>query len=258
MSAIQFEGVINFRDYGGHPVEGGGNVRRGVLYRSAHYGNTTASDLDLIRRLGIATVIDFRGDAEKDEEGWNNLPDGVIEVMLPMHSPADSGDPRPVLARMDPTEIASVFPPGRAFEYMLRGAEGIVASQDRRAQYRVMLDTIIDAEGAPVVIHCSAGKDRTGWGAALTLAVLGVPYDRIEADYLESNRHPRRERLEAIEKSGVDPELLAPFFGVRAEYVTRMFDIVNEQFGGIERYVRDGLGITDDRVRLFRQVMIER
>jgi protein-tyrosine phosphatase len=123
-----------------------------------------------------------------------------------------------------------------------------------------MLRAIIDADGSPILIHCSAGKDRTGWGAAVVHLALGVPREHIVADYRLSNtvRRNRAARLEELERAGLDPELLAPFFGVHENYINQSFDAVDRHFGGVEQYLRDGLGVDDDSIQRFRDVMIER
>src|SRR5258706_85431 len=88
VSDVSFERVVNFRDFGGWPTTDGGRVRRGVLYRSAHFGEATARDLALLERLGVQLVIDFRGPNDKEQEGHNRLPAGVREVLIPMYDPA--------------------------------------------------------------------------------------------------------------------------------------------------------------------------
>jgi len=259
MSDVEFERVVNFRDFGGNPTAGGGRVRRGVLYRSAHFGDATPADLALLERLGVQVVIDFRGPNEKEQEGHNRLPAGVREVSIPMFDPARGNDPRVVLYSAAPEEVARVYPPGRAFEAMVSASESFVANVDRARQYGEMLRAIIDADGAPILIHCSAGKDRTGWGAAVVNLALGVPQEHIVADYMLSNvfRVSRAERLDELARAGVDPELLAPFFGVHEDYINKSFAAVDHHYGGVEQYLREGLGVDGPSIERFRSVMIE-
>ena len=260
MSDSGFEQVVNFRDFGGCPTADGGRVRRGVLYRSAHFGEATDGDLALLERLGVQLVIDFRGPSDKEQEGHNRLPSGVREVLIPMYDPARGNDPRVVLYSAPPEEVARVYPPGRAFEAMKSASESFVASGDRAQQYGDMLRAIIEADGSPILIHCSAGKDRTGWGAAIVHLALGVPREHIVADYMLSNtyRRNRAARLDELERAGLDPELLAPFFGVHEDYINQSFIAVDRHYGGVEPYLRDGLGVDDASIERFRGVMIER
>jgi protein-tyrosine phosphatase len=260
MTDISFERVVNFRDFGGCPTHDGGRVRRGILYRSAHFGEATDADLALLERLGVRLVIDFRGPGDKEEEGHNRLPADVRELSIPMYDPARTNDPRVFLYSAPPHEVARVYPPGRAFEQMVAASESFVASAERARQYGEMLRAIIDADGAPILIHCSAGKDRTGWGAAVVHLALGVPREHIVADYLLSNsyRRNRAQRLEELERAGLDPELLAPFFGVHESYINKSFEVVDHRYGGVASYLRDGLGIDETSIDRFREVMIER
>jgi protein-tyrosine phosphatase len=260
MGDVAFEQVVNFRDFGGCPTADGGRVRRGVLYRSAHFGEATEGDIALLERLGVSLVIDFRGPGDKEQEGHNRLPAGVREMLIPMYDPARGNDPRVVLYSAAPEEVARVYPPGRAFEAMVSASESFVANPDRARQYGEMLRAIIDADGSPILIHCSAGKDRTGWGAAIVHLALGVPREHIVADYMLSNtyRRNRAARLEELERAGLDPELLAPFFGVHENYINQSFIAVDQHYGGVEQYLRDGLGVDDAAIQRFRDVMIER
>ena len=255
-----FEQVVNFRDFGGYPTTDGGRVRRGVLYRSAHFGEATDGDLALLERLGVRLVIDFRGPSDKELEGHNRLPPGVREVLIPMYDPARGNDPRVVLYSAPPEEVARVYPAGRAFEVMKSASESFVARGDRAQQYGEMLRSIIEADGSPILIHCSAGKDRTGWGAAVVHLALGVPREHIVADYMLSNtyRGNRAARLDELERAGLDPELLAPFFGVHEDYISQSFLAVDRHYGSVESYLRDGLGVDDASIERFRGVMIER
>ena len=260
LSDITFERVVNFRDFGGCPTDDGGRVRRGVLYRSAHLGEATDADLALLEQLGVGLVIDFRGPSDKEQEGHNRLPAGVRELPIPMYDPARGNDPRVVLYSAPPEEVARVYPPGRALEQMVAASESFVANADRARQYGEMLRAIIEEDGAPILIHCSAGKDRTGWGAAVVHLALGVPQEHIVADYMLSNsfRRNRAERLEELERAGLDPELLAPFFGVHENYINQSFLAVDHHYGSVAQYLRDGLGIEDALIERFRGVMIDR
>ena len=143
---------------------------------------------------------------------------------------------------------------------MVSASESFVANAERARQYGEMLQAIIDADGAPILIHCSAGKDRTGWGTAVVHLALGVPREHIVADYMLSNsyRRNRAARLDELERAGLDPELLAPFFGVHENYINQSFATVDRLYGGVDQYLRDGLGVDDESIERFHGVMIER
>jgi protein-tyrosine phosphatase len=250
------EGVRNFRDIGGHRTVDGRVVRTGRVYRAAHLADATDADLATLERLGVRVVIDFRGPHDIAEEGDDRLPRRARLVSIPMYDPARGADIRTILASSPLDEVIERFGNGRAAEAMARGAAALVSDATRVEQYGLMLRTIIEADGA-AIIHCSAGKDRTGWGASLMLLTLGVPEQTVIEHYLESNLHRRPTTGAGMRvRPGIDPSILEPFFEVREEYKRAALHALESQWGGIEGYVRDGLRITDDEVARFREAML--
>jgi protein-tyrosine phosphatase len=112
----------------------------------------------------------------------------------------------------------------------------------------------------PSVIHCSAGKDRTGWAASLILTMLGVEQQFVEAHYLESNDHRRTEnaaRLDRWRRAGIDVTLVEPLLRVHAECVSASLRAVDEHWGGLDGYLYDGLGVSKQLVERLRQRLLE-
>ena len=106
----------------------------------------------------------------------------------------------------------------------------------------------------PLVFHCTAGKDRTGFAAALILRALGVPQDDVMRDYLLTN-----ERLKPkSEWKGLDPEVAVVLYRVQPEFLDAAFETVDQTYGGVEAYFREGLGLREaERARL-RELYLER
>jgi protein-tyrosine phosphatase len=252
------QGVRNFRDIGGHLTATGARVRTGRIYRAGHLANATDADLERLEQLGIGVVIDFRGPSDIADEGEDRLPPGARLVSIPMFDPARGADIRTLLYEGPPELIAETFGEGRAFEAMARSAASLVTDTTRVEQYGDMLRTIITAD-APTIIHCSAGKDRTGWAASLMLLALGVPERTVIDHYLESNLHrlEQSDRLEQFTRAGIDPSILEPFFGVNEEYKRAALRALAERWGGIDGYLHGGLGITDTEISRFRDEMLE-
>ncbi len=248
------DGVVNFRDIGGHRTADGRTVRTEWVYRSAHFGEATDADIAELERRNVKVFIDFRGPGDVAVDGHNRMPPGARLVSIPMYDPAATDDIRQMLATASPEDLERAYGGGRAHAVMVAGAQSLVRHDDRRAGYARMLRTIIDAD-TPSVIHCSAGKDRTGWGATLMLLLLGVPEPVVIEHYLESNHHRRRARVVGV-RPGVDLELLRPFTEVRSEYARAAIDAMHTDFGDIDGYVRDGLGIDDASVARFRAQML--
>ena len=252
------QGVRNFRDIGGLLTETGARVRTGRVYRAGHLANATDADLRTLEQLEIGVVIDFRGPSDIADEGEDRLPPGAHLVAIPMFDPARGADIRTLLYEGPPELVAETFGEGRAFEAMARGAASLVTDTTRVEQYGQMLRTIIEA-GRPTIIHCSAGKDRTGWAASLMLLALGVPEQAVIDHYLESNLHRREQadRLAQFTSAGIDPSILEPFFGVSEEYKRAALLALEERWGGIDAYLHDGLRITDAEISRFRAEMLE-
>lgn len=253
------QGVRNFRDIGGHRTVDGRRVRRGQVCRSGHLAQATDDDLRTLEQLGVTVVIDFRGPRDIADEGEDRLPPGARLVSIPMFDPARGSDIRSLLFDSPPEALVAHFGDGRAAEAMMRGARTLVSDAQRVEQYGEMLRTIIANDDGATLIHCSAGKDRTGWAASLMLLTLGVPEETVIEHYLESNahRHERSARLADLARAGVDTSLLEPFFEVRAEYKRAALEALEEMWGGIDGYIRDGLRITDDELARFRSRMLE-
>lgn len=166
----EFEACFNFRDLGGHVTGDGRVVRRGHVFRSGSLHRMTAADRRSFARLGITTVVDLR---RPDEVGRHPPPPGIAPRIahLPLETeiPATEGvaaDRRSEHLGEEYLEIAGA-PAGHA---------AITAAIDLIAQPRHR-----------VVVHCYAGKDRTGILAALLLSALGVDDDAIAADYAASD-----------------------------------------------------------------------
>jgi protein-tyrosine phosphatase len=224
---IQLEAGFNFRDLGGHETAGGRRVRTGVLYRADTLHRLTAADLDVLRGLGLRTVIDLRTRTELERFGRAGLTDDeVAHHHLPMVDEVRSPEAR---AREDePTPVQR----GELYLRMLEGGGPAVAAS---------LRVLAARDSLPAVFHCTAGKDRTGVLAAVVLGQLGVPDDAIADDYAltEETVEATRAWLDANER---DPERAA----ARASYPAWVWEAPAETMLAFLSKVRDEHGsITD-------------
>lgn len=167
---LNFEGISNFRDLGGYTTGQGKTVKWGTLYRSGTLAHATPSDLTALSSLSLHSLIDFRSSAEKEEEP-NRLPEPVgFEVIeIPTLDGGDNSVADEVMRRIDTGDFTDFDPDA----FMLAANRQFAVTF--APQYREFLQTVIAAGGAPVAWHCSAGKDRTGFAAAILLRILGVP-----------------------------------------------------------------------------------
>jgi protein-tyrosine phosphatase len=259
MSGARFEGIANFRDAGGHLTADGQRVRTGILFRCGHLANATDADVDTLEQLGIGVVVDLRGDAERVIEGESRLPRHARVVYLPMGDVRAGPDIRELLSSGDVERIKEAFPPGAARDMMLRGSHAFVVDDAHCAQYADFVRTLIDADGTPVVVHCSAGKDRTGWATALVLLALGVPEQVVVDDYLRSNESQalRMANVARSTANGLDPALLEPLVLVHVDYITTSLRALEEYWGGIDGYLGGGLGVDAQLRARLRSVFLE-
>jgi protein-tyrosine phosphatase len=252
---IALEGAQNFRDLGGYESADGKHVRWGLFYRSDTLADLTDRDLEIVRKLGIRLVCDFRSPEEK-----RAAPDRLPE-------------PRPQVAELevfDESFSAQAFrekiESGDLGDLDLRQAliEGnrLFATKFAPA-YRALFERLQDPENLPALIHCTGGKDRAGFGSALILTLLGVPREIVFDDFLLTNVYTaaKIERtllmIRLISFFRIDPERVRPALGVERAYLEATFDTIQEEYGDFERYRREALGIEDAELAAFRGRALE-
>nr|WSX48819.1 tyrosine-protein phosphatase [Streptomyces sp. NBC_00974] len=247
-------GVRNFRDVGGLPTTDGRRVKSGLLFRSGHLAHATESDAEFLGSLGLHTVFDFRNGADHALEGADvDLP-GVLNVNIPLSDPADGREFWTMVRDGKLAQLHEVLGDGKAAARMSHSYRGIIKT--RTAEHSRVVHALAE-DSVPALMHCAAGKDRAGLSIAVTLLALGVERDAIVTDYLESNAAHNRYRVRrsgdaAEARTPEVMELLAPLFDARAEYLTAAFETMDEEWGGVERYLGEGLGLapeTLDRLR---------
>ena len=241
--ALPLQGIVNLRDVGGQRTRDGRRVRTEVLYRSGQLDRDGTSDQ--LSSLGLSVVFDLRG-TDEVEVAPDVLPPGVELVHLDVLSGS-----RERIA----THLADLLTEPAAVEESLRSG---AVEEHYRATYRnlVLLDSAREAYAGlfsrlaelddPALFHCTAGKDRTGWAAAALLTLLGVDHDVVTADYLRSSQpvlDSFRAVFERFAEVGGDPDVLVPVFAVTEDYLRAAQDAVNEHFGDVEGWFRDGLGL---------------
>lgn len=242
---LRLASVDNFRDVAGpgYATSDGGRVRTGVFYRSNDL-RLTEDDHGLLSGLGLTAVIDLRSVVERSLH-----PDPEIPGAEALHFDA-SGVPMERLSDLRTREEAVTLMDDvyRTFvtEPYSREAFGGVLRQ---------LST-----GGPQLFHCTAGKDRTGWVAALLLDLAGVDDATIEADYLQTNvttaASRARTEAEIAHHLGADRvPVYEPTLVVRAEYLTTAWDAVDREYGDRASYLRDGLGLDDTVLTRLRELL---
>ena len=234
---LPLERAFNLRDFGGYATADGRTVKRGMLYRSGTMALLSDTDAAHLRSLGIRAICDFRRGNERSAEPtvWHG---SDVDYFCRDYSES-SGLLGEMLKRADAT-------PEDMRQAML--ALYRVIPVDHAASYRAMFAQMASGR-LPILINCSAGKDRTGVGAALILAALGVPRETIIEDYLLTNSHADWDWLLAQRNTLVArarrmrAEVLEPLLTVNVAYLDALFSTLDEEHGGIEGYLANALGV---------------
>jgi protein tyrosine/serine phosphatase len=239
---IDFEGIENFRDFGGYDTAHGRPLKRGLLYRSANHAYATDADLERMRALGVAAIIDLRRPDERTREPskrWADFQAQVVEN--------DIASAHPDWAEtMKGVTLTPQWFLDDGVNYYRRGPYE-PRHIDLWSRY---FHTLAEAPGA-IVVHCAAGKDRTGMICALTHHIAGVSDDDIMADFLETNNEERMARKMAFlgpwlkETVGqtVADDALRVAVGVHPEYLETAFGVIKDRHGSLDAYLTEVLGV---------------
>lgn len=241
---MPFDGIVNFRDFGGLRTRDGGVTRHGLLFRSDSLGDVTPADLARLAELRVETLFDLRGDWERKKK--------------PNLVPGDR--PRQIVHGFLPQETFDMVAAINAGRWGRREAYENMLLQYRRLAmnhleaFRRLFDDLFahDFESA-LLIHCTSGKDRTGIAAAALQIAVDVEPEDIMADYALSNRHRRHV---SYFDDQADPEAISEMLAARPEFLDSAFAAACERFGSLARYIEDGMGITPERRRRLRAVLV--
>lgn len=231
---IALPGTTNFRDLGGYVGHQGRSVRWRTLFRSDHLAGLTPESLGTLQTLGVQRSADFRGQYERtvDAYAWEGLhthaltvePTVVQKAIAMIHAGGSLSVPETVVLMQD------------TYRCFVRDNAGQFAQL-----FRLLLE-----EDAPLVFHCTAGKDRTGWAAALILEALGVARSDIEHDYLLTNQYYQRPAAMTTRAAqAVPPSVLHVLWRVQPEFLHSAYDMVAQEYGGMGTYLREVMLLDD-------------
>jgi len=259
-AAIPIPGVPNLRDLGGWPTAGDGRVRRGVVFRAAEPFTLDNTGRAEFAALGIRTVYDFRSEAECERKP-DTVPDGARRVLVDVMADSMHGAPVHVAQLLDdPQQADELLASGNSVFLFERGYRELVDLPSAHENYRTFFLGLADAANRPALIHCTTGKDRTGWAAATLLMVLGVSDDDVMRDYMLTNTALMPVMQTVLDKfaaAGGDPELLLPVVGVEADYLDAALDEMRSKYGSVEDYFEQALGIGAAVQQTLRDVFVE-
>lgn len=240
---LNLAGASNFRDLGGYAGEDGRVVRWRRLFRSDHLAALTAQDTLALAGLGVTRTLDFRGDAERAAQAYA-LPNVRYHAL--------SIEPTVVQRAKEMALAGEEMTAPVAVRLMQDTYRAFVANNAR--QYAELFEHLLEND-APLVFHCTAGKDRTGFAAALILMALGVPRSVVMEDYLLTNG--LYQRPTSLVTGSAPEEVLNVIWRVQEDFLDAALDAVDADYGGLDRYLSDQLSVGNaERARL-KQLYLE-
>lgn len=228
------ENIVNMRELGGIVTQHGSLIKSNKLFRAGNPSVASESDREYLQQLALNEIIDFRSDNEKrsSEQAFAAYFNWVAQ---PIFTGDLSGFFSSGLTKTKAIQLMSTvyqrFPVDfqHQFRYLLKQAE----------------------QGKTILYHCTAGKDRTGFASLLLLSALDVDFDTILKDYLNSNMAVAGLRKQIVEfmNNEVDDEVINAILGVLPEYLDNSIQMINKNFGGIDKYLKHTLTIDVTAIR---------
>lgn len=223
---LGFEGAVNFRDIGGYSAGQGRQTRWRRVYRSDSLARLTERDLAALAELGLFGLSDFRLPGERLSNP-DRLPAGhAMRVLTPGFIPAGTEAMLAEIAagRIGPEDIR---------QEVLRHYR--LFATDHLEDYRSTFRMILDADGRPVLLHCTSGKDRTGFGIALVMLAAGCEMEDILDDYVLTNDY--RRDIGFMFRDGIDPAALDMLTMARREYLEQALASLSACHGAAENWL---------------------
>jgi len=236
---IPLTGQPNFADLGGIVTTDGRSVKWGKIYRSGELSKLTDDDIAYMASLKLDAIIDFRFPAEKEKEP-DRFPSGVDTIPIPI---ADGSYDRNTITQW------LLSKDQEAFDTMLVHVNKVLVNEEQDS-YKEFFDKL--ENGGTFLFHCTKGKDRAGFAAAMFLSALGVDRETVIDNYLKSNDYlspVTDSTIQYVSSMGLSGELLRSILEVRANYIQTAFDIIDNQYGGIENYLRNNLHVDIEKLK---------
>ncbi len=235
---LRFEGAVNLRDFGGYVTEDGGRVSRGCLFRCGTLADLTDGGKRAFAELDVRLICDLRRADEKAAEPTPELAGAPDRLEIPI-------DPGSAVAMRERLAEGGLTLKER-IDFMV-GINRDLAS-NHAEDYARMFERLLELEDGAFLVHCSAGKDRTGFACALVLHALGVSEATVLEDYLLTNEALdyedyvlKRIRSRLWADLEADRESTMALFGVRPEYLRSAYDAIAAEFEGVEHYIEQAI-----------------
>lgn len=248
---IPLTGCPNFRDFGGYTTVDGRQVKNGMLFRSGHLAALTDADVEQLAELEIELICDFR-QLEEQQRERSRLPREWESRIAPL-----SITPGNLSAAF--ADHAAGLSAADVARFMMEINREFALGQ--RQQYTDMFVHMLDTDSGRTLVHCAAGKDRTGFAAAVILLALGVSRDVVMSDYMLTQHFflPEREMDRLVKKYEItaEPVHIRPMLEAQPHYLQSALDAIDEQFPDVETYLDEHLGVDRDARAALRDRYLE-
>ena len=250
---IPLTGAVNVRDLGGYETVDGHKIKPQRLLRGAQLGHLTTADIQkLTKEEHLDQIVDFRTESEVAQ-----LPDPEIKEVSYLHDPImkDTGQSTSMQDFM--ANLSQLENPE---SYLIQANQQFVTDPFARKGYRQFFDTLLANETGATLWHCTASKDRAGFGTALVLSALGVPKETVVKDYLLSNDFREEENQKTLaQMKGADEkarEAMRALLEVRPSYIEAAFEQMEQDYGSVEGYLTKGLGLSQQDLQQLKKLYL--
>lgn len=251
-----FEGLTNFRDIGGFTTLDGSTMKTRVIFRSGELSQLSARDIKTLRGLKLRLVCDLRTPRERKSKP-PRVPssEGLRIANIPIRQNLDSGRRK---------LVGFLFGDNRELDferYIKDYYHGLAF--DHTGQVKEILTLLSDEKNLPALIHCNAGKDRTGFISALIQLLVGVPRKTVLDDYLLTNLYYKPytkkllEHLKWMRLFKISPDRLKLILEARSDYLDDVLAEIFYKHGTIEGYLVEGCGVDQRSISNFKQLIVE-
>ena len=250
----------NFRELGGYETLSGKKIKMHKLLRTGNLADLSPFDKQFLTDYGAKYDVDFRSKEEVDNQP-DRVPDGVEYIYDPVFSEDLTNSSKSITDLDTQAHDDADF----GFNHMHYAYEDMIESEPAQKAYRKFFDVLLEntVDGESVIFHCTAGKDRTGFGALLALSALGVPLNTIKKDYLLTNITTKDfvdSMVEHARQNGKNENVvqsIRDIQSVRSEYLDHAVKVLNDEYGGINNYLRDVMKLSSADIMKLRNIYLE-
>jgi len=255
---LQLAGGFNFRELGGYQTENGRTIKWHRLLRASYLSDLTDEDQQALVDYGVKQVIDLRSKSEREQFTDPALPQ-VAHYEIPVFDDDETESSNTIVqTRHEFSQNAH-----SGYQRMLYVYRRLIVDEGAQQAYRQLFDCLMSSESGATIFHCSAGKDRTGIAAVFILSALGVPREKIFADYLLTNsastRHigARVAYAQEHKQTKAFQTAIHDLSTVQVDYLQQALSLIDYEYGGMGNYLHDILQLTPECIQNLKQRYLE-